>query len=94
MTTWYVCMYEHSWGRGTTIDEAKRNARAAGGKGNKWIIRRLPEGVVEPYVNGLGTICWVWADSHVPEDPADAPTSVVVACGRGVPPQIKAEVVD
>ena len=59
---WYVCMYPHNWGRGHSIEEAKKAAKQAGGSGREWYVKQLPEGVREVGVDGMGAIHWKWPE--------------------------------
>lgn len=79
---WYVAVYAHSWGRGATPEEAKKNARKAGGQGDEWYIKKLPPGAVNPYVNDWGGIEWTWAEGRKPPG-CYQPAPPIVAMGRG-----------
>lgn len=69
-------MYEHTWGRGTTPQEAKARARAAGGRGERWVTYCLPEGaeMESAMVDDFGNVRWSGAAGRLE----------VVAKGRGI----------
>ena len=79
---WFVAVYEHSWGRGRSPEEAKKNARKAGGRGDEWYIKQLPAGAKDPYVDDFGGINWAWAAGEEPEGYVHDSLPVVGA-GRG-----------
>ena len=81
LPTWFVAVYAHSWGRGRTADEAKKQARKAGGRGDEWYVKQLPDGAKDPYVDDLGGIVWGWEDAE-PEGYVHAQLPIV-AMGRG-----------
>jgi hypothetical protein len=57
---YFITMYAHTWGRGRTALESKSRARKEGGRGTEWVTYLLPEGAEEPYVDGMGMVCWTW----------------------------------
>jgi hypothetical protein len=61
---WYITIYEHSWGRGRSPEESKKQARKAGGHGTVWYTKVLPEGAKDPYVDDFGGINWGWEDGE------------------------------
>ena len=79
---WYVTVYNHYWGRGKTPEEARKNAREAGGRGNRWYTKRLPVGAKDPYVDDLSSIAWGWEPGY--EDSGVETALPVVAKGRSV----------
>ena len=79
---WFVAVYMHSWGRGRSPEEAKKNARKAGGRGDEWYIKQLPKGAVDPYVDDFGGINWAWEDGEEPEC-YERGRLPVVGAGRG-----------
>jgi hypothetical protein len=92
MTRWYVTLYKHSWGRGETPEDSKRQARKAGGSGNHWFTARLPEGIDPPWVDGLGGINWKWTDGEAPDSYDPSEPLPIVAAGRGCPKDIREQV--
>ena len=78
---WFVAVYEHSWGRGRSPEEAKGRARKAGGRGDEWYIKQLPAGAKDPYVDDFGGINWAW-EGEEPEGYVHSSLPVVGA-GRG-----------
>lgn len=91
---WYVTLYQHSWGRGRTPEESKAEAKKAGGRGTAWFTKRLPVGADKPTVNELGGISWEWLEGHEPENDRDRVVKLdIVAAGRGMPKDVRAEVV-
>ena len=91
-TRWYVCFYPNKWGRGTTVEEAKKAARKAGGRGTEWYIKLLPEDVTEVYVDGMGGICWSWPKdwSEAQYEEARKRRAVIVDASRVMKPRLKA----
>jgi hypothetical protein len=58
---WFIAMIPNYWGRGNTIEEAKRNLRhVSSRRGVKCTVVKLPENAADPYVNQMGDICWRW----------------------------------
>ncbi len=58
-----IAMVPGYWGKGATLDEAKDNARKAGARGRlngQWLVKQLPEGAVDVYVDEMGNINWFW----------------------------------
>jgi hypothetical protein len=80
---WFVVVYANHWGRGHSVEEAKRLARKAGGGGREWYAKRLPLGVKDPYVDDFGHIRWGFEDGV---DPDTIPNTAcpIVAKGPGV----------
>lgn len=52
----YLCVVQNYWGRGETITEAKKNARKAGGKLNRYILYESDD--PEIFVDEMGYICY------------------------------------
>lgn len=60
---WYVAMSRCYWGRGHTAEEAKENLFKEGAtKIEPRIIKKLPDGATDPWVDEMGCICWEWED--------------------------------
>jgi hypothetical protein len=76
--TTYVAMAPNFWGKGETIEEAKKNLKAAGGKLTTYIVTQLPPGAEDVYVDQLGYIRWTWSEG------ADKTQESVVVAKRGV----------
>ena len=53
---WYIAMSSGYWGRGRTIDAAKRELRLAGGSLRTYLVVEFdePEGKEPPHVDGMG----------------------------------------
>ena len=81
---WFVTVYQHTWGRGHTPEESRAQARKAGGRGNRWYTKQLPEGAKDPYVDDFASICWAWSEGFEDTDPNSALPLPVVAKGRSV----------
>jgi hypothetical protein len=79
---YYIAVFDHTWGRGRTREEAVKQARKAGARGSVYYVKRMPPGAVNPYVDDFGGINWKWAEDH-PEDQRDA-RPVLVYAGKGV----------
>lgn len=52
------------WGTGSTIDEAKSNARRCGAtptliRKHGWLVKRLPVGATNVTVDDYGSLSWV-----------------------------------
>jgi hypothetical protein len=58
----FVAVTVNYWGRGETAEEAEKNLKAAGGAANarKYgiVIKLLPEGATDAYVDDFGAIHW------------------------------------
>lgn len=48
------------WGSGTSIEEAKANLKANGGKLNRVAVWELPEGAIKGFMNDWSQISWEW----------------------------------
>lgn len=48
------------FGKGATVDEAKQNAKNHGGKLNRFIVYRMPDGATNVQVDDLGQVRWRW----------------------------------
>ena len=60
---WYLAVAPHLWGSGHSVDEAKKNLRKQGADLRKqYVVYRMPNGACDPYVNGMGRVCWSWED--------------------------------
>jgi len=66
----YIAMCPHYWGKGETPDEAKRKAREAGARvrvnERKWLVKLMPPGTTEAWVDGMGAICWKGNPDEMP----------------------------
>lgn len=83
---WYICVYEHAWGRGKSATLARKEAKKAGGRGSHWVTYRLPEDAGEPRVDPFGYSRWSWPDGWTEEqyEEANQRKNEVVAKGRGL----------
>lgn len=58
------------WGKGDTLDAAKRSFRGAGGSLSRgYIVYAFPKGLTSLYVNGMGGVAWEWEDGADPIKP-------------------------
>lgn len=75
----YVVIAPNYWGKGSTVDEAKRNLRKEGGKLTKYIVYRLPQGTLNAWVHPVhGGLQWEWKDD------ADTSLKPEIIAKRGV----------
>ena len=81
--TMFIAVYDHHWGSGESVVEARKAARAAGGRGDRWYVNQLPEHAVHPYVDDFGGINWRWDDDGQPEDYDRNKPLPIVKYGRG-----------
>jgi len=62
MSERFVAMVLNYWGKGGSPEEAKKAARKAGARqslrSKDWLVKLLPEGAHDVYVDGLGYIHW------------------------------------
>lgn len=64
--TWYIAMSKCYWGRGNTPEEARKQLFKQGAtRREARIVKKLPEGVTNPWVDDMGYICWDWEDGGV-----------------------------
>lgn len=56
METWYIAMDETFWGRGRSVDDARRELRKAGGKLRTHLVYRfdIKPGEAAPYIDDAG----------------------------------------
>ena len=54
----YVAIGGHGWGKGLSVDEAKRTARRHCKRGTRLWVWKLPAGAHSARVTGLGEIRW------------------------------------
>jgi len=74
----YIVLARNFWGKGDTIEEAKKQLKLAGGNLTRYIVYRLPEGVTDAWVDNMGTIRWEWAEG------ADTSLKGEIVAKRGV----------
>jgi len=61
--TWYIAVSRCYWGRGHTIEEAKEQLFKQGAtRREPRIVKKLPDGAVDPWVDDTGCIRWDWTD--------------------------------
>lgn len=74
----FICVGPNVWGRGPSIEAAKRQARGVGPLGDRWVVFEYPEGT-HPYVDGMG-----WGiNFEIPEGMTEEQChGVQVAAGR------------
>jgi hypothetical protein len=77
-TTTYIAMSPNYWGKGESVEEAKKELKKAGGTLTQYIVFQLPEGAEDAFVDQLGTVRWTWAEG------ADKTQKTVVVTKRGV----------
>ena len=62
-TVWYVAISDGYWGCGHTAEEAKKEMFKAGAtRIQSRIVKKLPKGAMDPWVDDFGRICWDWED--------------------------------
>jgi len=77
--TTFVALCPNYWGKGATVDEAKKNLKEAGGNLTKYVVFRLPDGATNVGVSPVnGAIDWEWAEG------ADTTRTMEVVAKRGV----------
>lgn len=57
----YIALGLYSWGKGTSQKEARKLQLKNGPSDKLMVIKRLPEGAIDAYVDEMGTIKWTWA---------------------------------
>jgi hypothetical protein len=60
----YLALCPNYWGKGETIEEAKRQMKAHGGKLTQYVVYQLPPGVTEVDVDPFGQIRWKWPKGY------------------------------
>jgi hypothetical protein len=76
--------YPGSWGKGPSLEEAKRQAVRASANPRKLMVLRLPIGAREAAVDTFGRLTWM--DSKpMPRDKAPLPELVELPRGRKLP---------
>lgn len=79
----FIAQYPHSWGKGATAEEAKKQARKHGGRGSCWVIFKIPEWGFDSWVDGLGRAHWKWTKGYINHEWSRlAPRAQVVKYGR------------
>jgi len=58
MTDTFIAMCPHYWGKGETIDKAKRAMKAAGGSLTRYVVYAMPDGATECRVDDMGYLRW------------------------------------
>jgi hypothetical protein len=58
----YLVIAPNYFGRGFTVDEAKKNLRGQGGTLAVHVVYRLPEGALNAHTDDWGNLRWTWAD--------------------------------
>ena len=56
----FLAVYAHSYGFGRTPEQARRLARDNGGRGNAWVVYRLPAGAYRFQFDCFGGVSWAW----------------------------------
>lgn len=75
----YIALCPHYWGKGSTVDEAKKNMKEPGGTLVRYIVFLLPPGAENATVDPFdGTIRWEWAEG------ANTSLTTEVVAKRGV----------
>jgi len=54
----YIAIFPNYWGRGTSIETAKAEARKQGARGRDYIVYLLPEGTTSVAVDFMGRVQW------------------------------------
>jgi hypothetical protein len=75
--TTYIAMAPNYWGKGATVEEAKKELKKAGGTLTQYIVFQLPPGAEDAFVDQLGTVRWTWAEG------ADKTQESVIVAKRG-----------
>lgn len=75
----YIALCPNYWGKGATVEEAKKNMKEAGGSLVRYLVKLLPLGATEVTVSPVdGTIEWIWAEG------ADRTGTTEVVASHGV----------
>lgn len=75
--TTFIAMSPNYWGKGESVEEAKKELKKAGGTLTQYIVIQLPPGTEDAFVDQLGTVRWTWAEG------ADKTQHTVVVAKRG-----------
>lgn len=70
----FIAMTQNYWGKGATVEAAKKACKKAGSSeritSKKWLVKLMPEGVTEAWVDYMGCMLWRFAqgadDTKVP----------------------------
>lgn len=60
----YICMTPEHWGRGDTVEAAKNTTRKHGGRLTQYVVYKLPDEAIDPFVDDLGQIHWTWPEDY------------------------------
>lgn len=52
------------YGLGETVDEAKANCKAQGGRLTHYVVKQLPDGATDVGVDSIGQITWKWEPGY------------------------------
>ena len=78
-TPTFIAVCPHYWGMGSTVDEAKKNMKKAGGSLTRYVVYLLPPGAINATVDRIdGSISWEW------DEGADTNQHINVVVKRGV----------
>jgi hypothetical protein len=81
----HISQYGGVYGKGFTLDEAKANLKANGGKLTSYIAYQLPEGAINAYVNDWNQLVWSWADINNTDDTSiDTSQEPTIIAQRGM----------
>ena len=64
----YIAISQYSWGRGDTIEGAKKQLKLAGGNLKTYYVQRCeqPADAANPYVDSYGATVWTPVKSGIP----------------------------
>ncbi len=79
MTTFMAMTGEGYWGKGDTVEAAKKAAKKAGSRlrvtSKQWLVKLIPEAATDAGVDGMGAIWWKFPEDF-PEDKRTLPTLI------------------
>jgi hypothetical protein len=76
-TQTFIAMSPNYWGKGESVEEAKKELKKAGGTLTKYLVFQLPPGAEDAFVDQMGTVRWTWAEG------ADRTQQCVIVAKRG-----------
>jgi len=54
----FICICPHYWGKGSTVEEAKKQAKREGGSLQSYIVYLLPPVATSGWVDQMGYLRW------------------------------------
>jgi hypothetical protein len=80
----YLAVAPNYYGRGFTIEEAKANLKATGGKVTQYAVYRMPKGATNAAVDDFGMIVWKWSEEHLERSHPGEDRQPEIVASRGL----------